>query len=217
MNSIEAWKPLGKLWVNWTAATTVIGMLAYPLVVGLASLMGGWPGGYWIGVPLGGALAGLVAGFWQERLLRPHLAVTGRWMGVTALGWAAGFSLVVGMSGWFLTYAKEMLDWYALTIYLTGAGVGGAVSGIGQWFLLRSRIEKSVWWFMACAVGSLLAWLVIAGAWYFLGQGADLPGNLAQFPAMMVLGGLAGWMMGMEQGVALVGLIAQERWERERR
>ncbi|NUM43863.1 MAG: hypothetical protein HUU38_04085, partial [Anaerolineales bacterium] len=56
-----------------------------------------------------------------------------------------------------------------------------------------------------------------AGVWYFIGQGADLPGTLAQLPAMMVLGGLAGWMMGMEQGVALVGLIAQEEWERERR
>ena len=217
MNSVELWKPLGKLWTQWTLATTVAGALVYPLVVWLALLVGGWPDGYWLALPVGGAMIGLGAGVWQERVLRPHLAVTWRWMGVTALGWAVGVSLVVGGTGWFLTYAKEMPQWYALTVYLGGAGVGGAVSGLGQWELLRSRIEKSLWWFMACAVGGLLAWLVIAGMWYFIGRGADLPGTLAQFPAMIVLGGLAGWMMGMEQGVALVGLIAQEHWERERR
>ncbi|GAB4579515.1 MAG: hypothetical protein Fur0022_22530 [Anaerolineales bacterium] len=216
MNSIESWKPLGKLWLHWTIATMMAGMLAYPVIVGLSTLGGGWPGGYWVGVPVGGAVIGLLVGFWQTRILRPQLDVTSRWIAMTAVGWAVGFSMVVGMTSWFLAYAKDMQPWYALTIYLSGAGIGGAVSGVGQWQLLRSRIEKSVWWFMACAVGSLLAWLVISGAWYFMGQGADLPSSLAQWPAMLVLGGLAGWMMGMEQGVALVGLIAQEQWERER-
>ncbi|HNB51390.1 MAG TPA: hypothetical protein PK530_05585 [Anaerolineales bacterium] len=217
MNSIETWKPLGRLWLHWTVATTVVGMLAYPLIVAISTLVGGWPVGYWIGVPVGAGVAGLLVGFWQERVLRPQLNVTSQWIGLTALGWIVGFSIVVGSSAWFLIYAKEMQSWYALTIYLILAGIGGAMSGFGQWGLLQRRIEKAVWWFMACAVGSLLAWLVISGVWYFIGQGADLPGSLAQFPAMMVLGGLAGWMMGMEQGVALVGLIAQEQWERERR
>lgn len=217
MNSVESWKTLGKLWINWTTATTVVGALAYPLVVGVALLVGGWPGGYWLGVPVGGAVAGVVVGFWQERMLRAHLAVSTRWVGATAWGWSVGFSLGVGVTAWFLTFAKEMQPWYALTVYLIAAGIGGAMSGIGQWGLLRKKIARAVWWFMACAVGGLLAWLVIAGVWYFIGQGADLPGTLAQLPAMMVLGGLAGWMMGMEQGVALVGLIAQEEWERERR
>jgi MFS family permease len=214
MKSLASWKPLGKLWSYWTVSTTISGGLAYPLVVGIAALGGGWPYGFWIGLPVGGVLAGLVAGFWQERVLRPHLQVTKQWIGATALGWAVGLSWVVGISGWFLSYAKEMQPWYALTVYLIGAGVGGVILGTGQWFLLRSRIEKSIWWFMACAVGSLLAWLVISATWYFLGQGADLPGTVADLPAMIVLGGLAGWMMGMEQGVALVGLIAQAEWEK---
>lgn len=217
MNSLEMWKPLGKLWINWTMATTVMGALAYPLIVGLASLMGGWPMGYWVGVPVGGAFVGLGIGFWQERMLRAQLRVSRRWIGVTAVGWGVGFAFVVGGSAWFLTYAKMIQDWYALTIYLVAAGVGGALSGTGQYGLLKDRIEKAVWWLMACAVGSLLAWLVVAGMWYFLGQGADFPSTLTQLPAMLLLGGMAGWMMGMEQGVALVGLIAQEQWEKERR
>jgi len=212
-------------------ATTFAGALAYPLVVGVAALgsgvgyngvgysgveYNGWPSGFWIGLPVGGALAGLVAGFWQERVLRSHIQVTKRWIGATALGWALGFSAVVGGSSWFLSYAKDMQPWYALTIYLLGAGIGGAVSGVGQWVLLRRRIERSIWWFMACAVGSLSAWLVVLAAWYLLGQGADLPGTVADLPVMVVLGALAGWMIGMEQGVALVGLIAQAEWEKQR-
>ncbi|MCB9135426.1 MAG: hypothetical protein H6636_08365 [Anaerolineales bacterium] len=217
MNSMDNWKHLGKLWIYWTAATTVMGALAYPLIVGLASLLGGWPIGYWVSVPVGGGLVGLGIGYWQKRMLRAHVQVPRTWVGMTGVGWGVGFGLVVGGSVWFLGYAKTMQAWYALTIYLITAGFGGALSGMGQFGLLKRRFEKAVWWLMACAVGSLLAWLVIVGMWYFLGQGADFPSQLSQFPAMLVLGGLAGWMMGMEQGVALVGLIAQEQWERERR
>lgn len=217
MHSLETWKPLGKLWINWTVATTVMGALAYPLIVGLASLMGGWPTGYWVGVPVGGALVGLGIGFWQWWILRVFIPVPRVWMGMTAVGWGVGFAFVAGGSVWFLTYAKMLQPWYALTIYLIAAGAGGAFSGMGQYGVLKGRLEKAVWWLMACAVGSLLAWLVMVGMWFFLGQGADFPNTLTQFPAMLLLGGLAGWMMGMEQGVALVGLLAQEAWERERK
>jgi len=216
MNQIESWKSLSKLWIRWTVVTTISGALAYPVVVCIGVLGKGWPFGFWLGIPVGGAVAGLTAGFFQERVLRTHLIVTKQWIVMTVLGWAVGLTLVVGISNWFRAYAKGMHPWYALTIYLIGAGVAGALSGVGQWVLLRSRIEKSVWWFMACAVGSLSAWLIVLAAWYLLGQSAILPTTLAELPVMLVLGALAGWMVGMEQGVALVGLIAQEDWEKRR-
>jgi len=214
VNQIESWKSLSKLWIRWTVVTTFAGALAYPAVVGAAVLGSGWSSGFWLGIPIGGAVAGFVAGFLQERVLRTHLLVTKQWIVMTVLGWAIGLSVVVGISNWFRLYAKEMDPWYALTVYLIGAGIAGALSGVGQWILLRKRIEKSVWWFMACAVGSLSAWLIVLAAWYLLGQGEDLPTTLADLPVMLVLGALAGWMVGMEQGVALVGLIAQEDWEK---
>ena len=214
--NLESWKPLGKLWSQWTVATTLTGALVYPLVVGAAALGGGWPAGYWFALPVAGLVAGSVAGWWQERILRPHLQVTKRWILATGLGWALGIWIVVGFSSWFLPFAKEMQAWYALTVYLAGAGLGGALSGLGQWGLLRMKIEKSVWWFMACGVGSLTAWLVVLAAWYFLGKGEDFPATAVNLPVQFVLSALAGWMMGMEQGVALVGLIAQEEWEKRR-
>jgi hypothetical protein len=213
VNQIESWKSLSKLWIRWTAVTTISGALAYPAVVLIAVLGDGWPSGFWLGIPAGGAVAGLMAGFFQERVLRTHLPVTKQWIVMTVLGWAIGLTTVVGISSWFLAYAKEMPPWYALTVYLIGAGIAGALSGVGQWMLLRKRIDKSVWWFMACAVGSLSAWLIVLAIWYLFGQGA-LPSTVGELPAALFLGGMAGWMMGMEQGVALVGLIAQEEWER---
>lgn len=217
MRLAESWKLLSRLWVRWTLVTTLAGALVYPLAAGVAALGGGWPTGFWFGLPVAGAVGGLAAGFWQELALRSHLAVTRRWIGATALGWAVGLPAAVGASAWFFAYAQEMQPWYALTVYLIGAGLAGALSGVWQWMLLRTRIEKSVWWFMACAVGSLSAWLVVLAAWYLLGQGADMPTGLADLPAMVILGGLGGWMVGMEQGVALVGLIAQAEWESRHR
>ena len=77
-------------------------------------------------------------------------------------------------------------------------------------------IPRHQWWLLANAVGWLMAWLGLLAVGLFLGSGDPLPSSLDRVGQAAILGGVAGFMIGLEQGVALVGLLAQRVWEERR-
>ncbi|MFQ5616571.1 MAG: hypothetical protein ACE5GO_08945 [Anaerolineales bacterium] len=218
MNLAKTWQQLGKFLIQWTAITTGGGAIAYLLAVVIGSAIGGnLTGLFWVGIPAGGVAGGIVVGSFQRRILHPLIPVTNQWVWVTAMGWAVCIPFLIGLSGWISALTRAMQGWYALTLFLIGAGISGALSGSGQWYLLRPKIDKALWWLLACGIGWLLAWLSVLGLWWLLGQGRKgLPFTLEEIVPVIALGAIAGWMVGIEQGVALVGLIAQAEWEARR-
>lgn len=213
-NTPSIWKRLGRLWIYWTVVCTVGGCVAYLVFVFLSGMVFKFlPFSGVLAILLGGTVGGIVAGLLQSRLLRGFVPISPSWMWVTAAGWSLGIPLVVLFTGWFRGFARELSQPYALTGFLVGAGISGTLAGMGQWVLLRDKIRKASWWLLASGVGWLVAWIGVAGLWLILGGGTPFPVEPSKLGLAVMLGGVAGWLVGVEQGIALVGLIAQEAWE----
>jgi hypothetical protein len=216
-NATSIWKRLGRLWIYWTVVCTISGSIVYLVFVLLRGMVfRDLPASGGLAVILAGALGGILAGLMQSRILRLFVPIPPSWVWVTAGGWALGILLVVLFTRWFRELARDLPQPYALTAFLVGAGISGTLSGIGQWVLLRDKINKALWWLLASGVGWLVAWIGVAGLWLVLGGGAPFPVEPGEFGLAAILGGVAGWLVGVEQGIALVGLIAQEAWETRR-
>lgn len=110
---------------------------------------------------------GLVSGFGQWLLLRPHLPGAGWWLPLTVAGWLAGGAL--------LFVAVSVLDGQLLipatVLLLPAAGVG-----VAQWLLLRRLLPGSGWW--------LPVTLVAAGTVLLAGRSF---GSIAELLAFLTL------------------------------
>ncbi|GEM_PF-4867386 len=211
---LATWRELGRLLVKWTALSTAAGGVLYSLAVTISELAGDSPAALvWLGFPLAGGMVGVLAGKGQSQLLKPFVPLPEAWVLATAAGWALGVPALVVCTGLLSAATKTWIGLYRLMAFLIAAGGVGAFSGLWQWLLLRARIDRSLWWLLANGVGWLLAWLGVLASWWVIGQGDALPVTSTDFAAVFVLGALAGWMLGVEQGIALVGLIAQRAWE----
>jgi hypothetical protein len=80
---------------------------------------------------------GLLTGFMQWRLLRPHLPGAGWWIPLTIAGW-----LAVGVLARLISH---FIDLARLEPGAVFAVVGGCV-GLAQWLLLRRLLPHSRWW-----------------------------------------------------------------------
>ena len=87
---------------------------------------------------------GLLTGFMQWRLLRPHLPGAGWWVPLTLAGW-----LVAGM---LALLTSRLIDLGRLGPGAVLVVIGGCV-GLAQWLLLRRLLPHSGWWVLV----SLLA------------------------------------------------------------
>ncbi len=167
-------------------------------------------------VPLASLLAGLAAGTWQVALLRNHLQVSFAWVWATGLGWAVGLPLVIALSAWVSGFRNGLSSLDALLAFTLGAGLSGLVAGIAQWMVLAPNLPRAGWWLVASAMGWIMAWVAtLALAWAWQGE-AGFPVAFEQWPAALVLGGVAGLLVGFETGIALVGLFAQRAWDEKR-
>lgn len=152
-----------------------------------------------------GAAAGLVGGLGEWLLLRRWVARAGRWIVVTAVGRAVGWSLALTV-GWL---------WSELVVSATGSGaagilgldvgglVGGSAVGLSQWIVLRRWVARSSLWIAASAVGGAAG----IGLSQYVAQaaaGGVIAGGLAWVSAVAV----AAAGVGAVTGVALVLLLA---------
>jgi hypothetical protein len=120
----------------------------------------------------------------------------------TAIGFSAGraISLAIG-------YAVDISKVWALS-FVFGFAIAGALVGLTQWLVLKTKIPQSSWWILASslggAVGSTVA-VVVSNAVY----GAV---NLALFGTLNLavvwaVSGAVGGAMGGVAGGALVGFV----------
>ncbi|HUF37862.1 MAG TPA: hypothetical protein VMN57_05015 [Anaerolineales bacterium] len=209
----ELGRALGRILVAWTLVTTLSGALVYGIFLYLEPLL---PGidlpGVGIRLAVAGGAGGLVLGLVQRRISADLLELSGAWPAASALGWAFGLPAVVGFSVWIRPLVVDLPDGFRLGFILAGTGLAGAAAAGWQWVLLRTRLEGAPWWLLANGVGWLMAWILVLAIGLFLGSGEPLPVETNRFADGLVLGACAGFMIGFEQGIALVGLIAQAAW-----
>jgi hypothetical protein len=215
---VDLWQRLGRLLVAWTVLATLGGALAYGVFLYLEPLIPGLDiTGVGIRLAAAGLTAGLILGLVQGRIDLAGVQLPGAWPAATAAGWAAGLPAVAGFSAWIRPLIIDLPDGYRLGFSLTGAGLIGAAAALWQWRLIKTKLKGAQWWLLANGVGWLMGWIMVLAIGLFLGAGEPLPVESSRFVHGLILGACGGFVIGLEQGVALVGLIAQEVWERKKR
>jgi hypothetical protein len=85
------------------------------------------------------AAIGFFIGLLQWVVLRPQIHHAGQWIVTSAIGWAAGWVLV-------LTFFPPQID------VLAGVVLGTAI-GLAQWFIMRQWFHMAGWWIIISALG----------------------------------------------------------------
>ena len=170
-------------WFLWVLLTTVGWFFAYLIIYILVEIIDEVVSGSSV---LGtilihfmiGACLGSMVGLMQWLYLREHVSRAGWWV----LASTAGLAVVVGGFGWTTAegFDTDVLDWEL--------ALGGAVTGILQWLVLRGQVSRAGWWVLASTVG-----------W-----GLSMVGNLSEAPCLV-----GGVVLGAVTGVALVWLLRQ--------
>ena len=88
--------------------------------------------------------AGVLVSTGQYLLLRRVVADFGVWLGLSVLALVVSVALIVGV----------MHAWSMAGVLI------GLLSGIGQWFVLRRRVQHAEWWILL----TLIAWSILL--WY---------------------------------------------------
>jgi hypothetical protein len=216
-NLAELWRRLGRLLLYWTLASGAAGAGAYAAAVLLNTSIG--LGSYFFVATLLPCLfvISLALGFVQNRMLSGLLELANGWAWRGGWGMLAGTVIIFGVSAVTREAVRGWMDWYRLTFFLIGAGLAGVAAAWGQWRLLVPRLPKHQWWLLANAIGWLMAWLGVLGIGLLLGAGQPLPATADRVNHALILGGVAGTVIGFEQAVALFGLLAQQAWEQRKR
>ena len=104
---------------------------------------------------------------------------------------------------WFQWMLATTVGW-AIAWAFIGEVAVGALVGLGQWFVLRSRIPQAGWWIWASTVGWAVGWAMIVA-----GVLAPPNGGVA---AMLVTGVVLGAMTGLAQWFILRQAVHQAGW-----
>jgi hypothetical protein len=163
---------------------------------------------------ISGGIAGTVAGVLQRRVGRPDWIAPAGWLPAAGAGWAIGLPAAAGMTEWLRPLTSDLPDGFRLGFLLTAVGLVGAAASAWQWFLLKDRLAGALWWLLANGIGWLMAWILVLAVGLFLGSGEPLPVEMDRLGHGLILGACAGFVIGLEQGIAMVGLIAQGAWTR---
>ena len=171
-------------WVLFSAAGIILGFL---IGFAIASIITG--DNIEIGVLRGilgysmlGAGLGFMVGLMQRIVLRRYISRSGWWV----LASAAGFALALG--GW---YGVAVVSFgYSDELEVAVVSIGGALTGILQWLVLRGQVYRPGWWIVASTLGwglSMVVAEVIAD---------DLAAGFFAPPAAgAVLGGITGGVL----------------------
>lgn len=215
---LTLWARLGRMLVSWTLLMTLAGAAVYGLALAPAAFVEEISfAGLMVSLSLASMLVGLLAGYVQRIYLRPYWHFSSGWAWASMTGWGIGIPLVVILSATLRELISGWPDGARLLVFLVSAALCGVLSSLGQWVWLRRVSKRHPWWLFANAVGWLMAWILVLAFGLFIGGGERLPATPDRAVDAMILGGLAGSVIGFEQGIAVMGLFAQQAWERTRK
>ena len=224
MKLSEIWSNWGGFLAQWMLSMTLGGGLAYGLAILIIETSAPTLEGEafirfiaQVAAPLGGGLAGLLVGAFQWYAMRPMMRISLGWIAATAVGWGVGTPLIIGISGWISSFRDDLNSTDALLVYILGAALAGLIAGAAQWVILSQKMKRAGWWLVASAAGWTIAWVATLALAWGLRQQSRLPVTLDEWLLGVLLGCVAGTLVGLETGIALVGLWAQQLWEERHR
>ena len=185
-------------WLQWVVASTVgmvVGFIAGFLSLDLIyDVLGDWliynVLGDWLDFLFLGIVPGIGVGVLQWLVLRRRRSGAGWWVLASA---AAGYGILAGFIGY-----SESLSFGTLLRFTGVVALGGAVTGILQWLVLRSQVSRAGWWVLASTVGWGLS-VTVARA---------IPWGNDEMDALWALV-VTGAVLGAVTGGALVWLLRQ--------
>ena len=177
-------------WLQWVLASTVgllLGFIVgFPLSFLAMDILGER-----LGQSFGGIVFGIGVGVLQWLVLRRRVTGVGWWVLTSAAGC---YGIIQAM---FLGFPESAEMSYVSLLGLTVVvALGGAVTGILQWLVLRRQVSRAGWWVLASTVG----WGLSMGVSIAIPSGAD--DNLLQLA-------VTGAVLGVVTGAALVWLLRQ--------
>ena len=132
----------GNLFLAWMVTS-----LGFPFGAVLARSVAG-PMNDAVSAALGGLLAGAVIGAGQWLVLRGYLGIDVTWVVATASGLALGNTAGTVLTGTGTGLADQLFIGMA----------AGICVGVGQWTLLRERLQSAGLWVLVLAVAWPLGW-----------------------------------------------------------
>ena len=127
-------------WVIANAAGLAIGMAIRQFMFGF----GPWATNSFVV----GAIVGTTLGVAQIFNLRQHIDRAGwLWVISNGIGWTVGWA-VGWQVGWSVLRGLGINEVFTLI-----GGLAGAISGVIQWYLLRSQFHLAGWWILASTFG----------------------------------------------------------------
>jgi hypothetical protein len=171
----------------------VVGFLMGFLSLGLIyDVLGDWliynVLGDWLDFLFLGIVPGIGVGVLQWLVLRRRVSGAGWWVLASA---AAGYGILAGFIGY-----SESLSFGALLRFTGVVALGGAVTGILQWLVLRGKVSRAGWWVLASTVGWALGMTVTRA----------IPWGVDDVILPLVV---TGAVLGVVTGGALVWLLRQ--------
>jgi hypothetical protein len=177
-------------WLGWVVASTV-GVVVGSIMGIISLFLTGEEFGEWLAFLGWGIMLGVGVGILQWLVLRRRVSGVGWWVLATAAGgygiFQASFILI-----------EESLS-FGLLLSSTGvAALGGAVTGILQWLVLRGKVSRAGWWVLASTVGWGLSMAVSIAVPSGVTDDIDFMGLV-----------VTGAVLGAVTGAALVWLLRQ--------
>ena len=198
-------------WLRWVFLSTlgclvglfmgfVFGSIISENIIGIG-VLGHILGYFMLGVGLGS-----VVGLMQWFILRELVSAAGWWVLASTAGFAVAMGGGYGAAVVAFGYSEGLDElgggFAALLGWTVVVALGGAVTGLLQWLVLREQFSRAGWWVLASSVGWGLS-MAVAQAILLDNKWADsLGGGLA----LMVGGGA---LLGAITGGALVWLLRQ--------
>jgi hypothetical protein len=174
-------------WLQWVLASTVgmfVGLIIAFLIIGnVLENLGNLPSNL-----LGGIGLGIGLGVLQWLVLRGQVSGVGWWILASAAG---GYGIIKGWpEGYYWSSFAMVLDWTVVV------ALGGAVTGILQWLVLRGQVSRAGWWVLASTVGYGLG-VTVARAFPWGYDFLDGIGALVVTAAVLgaVTGGALVWLL----------------------
>ena len=139
-----------------------------------------------------GMIIGIGIGILQWLVLKRRVSRTGWWV-LTNIAACCGIFLI-GFEGWSESFESfsTIMSWIWIVT------VGGAVTGILQWLVLRRRVSRAGWWVLLSTVGWVLSVTVTRA----------LPWGVRSRDALWGMTAI-GSVMGLVTGGAIVWLLQQ--------
>ena len=185
------------IWLGWmlanSSAVIIAIVAALPVVVNLAYAH--QPA--WLSGAVGGAGLGLALGVAQWWLLRRTFSIDALWIALSIVGGALGLAIGMHVADYqSMVPVGETISRNRETVLATGSALNaatcgllfGSLLGLGQWIVLRRRVDSAARWVAANAIG----WTTGLGLAALVGPTGAIGWLLV---AGISNGGLTGWLV----------------------